>query len=86
MTKHVSNLKPVKLVEPTLGCVLLAQSDAEEIGRLLNTAVYHGTKSPVIESLYQERVSDAQKRLRTMARRLGFDLVPTRVRETVDAR
>jgi hypothetical protein len=81
----MSNARIVKAPEPTLGQVSLAQTDAEEIGKLLGQAVYHGTVTPIIEDLYHERVTDARQRFRIMARRLGYELVPAVAREKADA-
>jgi hypothetical protein len=80
--------KPRKLkaaAEPTFGALLLAELDASEIAHDVRVAVAGGM--PVTEAsrhVYSDRVRTAQLRLGTLARRLGFDLVPTKT-ETENA-
>lgn len=71
--------------EPTIGCVMLAQLDAEEIVHQLRIAqIAASERVPRDLEQYSDRVRAAQLRLGELARRLGYDLIPTTA-EPVDA-
>jgi hypothetical protein len=72
--------------EPTFGALILARLDAEEIAHDVGVATACGM--PLTEAgrhVYADRVRTAQLRLGTLARRLGYEIVPARVKEATDA-
>ena len=82
----MTNGKFVKAPEPTFGAVILAELDASEIAHEVRVAVAGGM--PVTEAgrhVYSDRVRTAQLRLGTLARRLGYEIVPAAVRGASDA-
>ncbi len=81
----MTNGKFIAAPEPTFGAVILAELDASEIAHEVRVAVAGGM--PVTEAsrhVYSDRVRTAQLRLGTLARRLGYEIVPAAVREPAD--
>lgn len=71
--------------EPTFGMILLAELDANEIAHEVRVAVAGGM--PTTEAgrhVYEDRVRAAQLRLGTLARRLGYEIVPARATEAAN--
>lgn len=75
----MSNAKLLKAPEPTFGMILLAAGDADAIAE--NVRVATATGKPVTEAdrhVYYDNLRRAQLRLGTLARRLGYEIVPAR--------
>jgi len=69
---------------PTLGQIMLASDDAETIKHALTLAEICARRQSYFDAdQYNRQVRAAQTKLTDLARRLGFDVVPSR--EPVDA-
>ena len=79
----MSNARFIPAPEPEFGKVLLAKGNAASIEHTLHIATLAASATPRDMDQYADRVKDAQVELRTLARRLGYELVPAR--EKADA-
>jgi hypothetical protein len=75
----MNNAKLLKAPEPTFGMILLAPSDADAISEFARIATATGIPTTEADKhVYYDNLRRAQLRLGSLARRLGYEIVPAR--------